>query len=146
MAHPNVSGVVRAFGGTPVAGKIALAMSVGVAAIVALATVSVMSQRAAEHASDRLLVDASAMRSAQTADMMHDAVHGDVLKALVGVDAASVAVDLDDHAALMRQSLTEVSEAQISPEADASVAAVMGASTSHSTSTGPMRWAAWPRR
>lgn len=116
MAHHTARGLGRLFRNTQVAGKIAMAMSLGIVALAALAVVSMSSQRAAGMAGDRLLEDAGAIRSAQTADMMHDAIHGDVLKAIVGVDASSVSTDLQEHASLMRDSLAAVKAAEVSQE------------------------------
>lgn len=115
---------IAAFRDLRLAAKIAVAMSLGVVALGALTVVSTTSLHAATAASDRLLVDASAIRSAQMADMMHDAIHSDVLKILLETDVSAARTDLEDHAALMKASLQEVKDAQVSAAADQAVDAV----------------------
>ncbi len=127
MVTEHTSRLVAGFRNTKVAGKIAMSMSLGVVALAALVVVSMASLQGAERATDRLLLDDSAIRAAQTADMMHDAIHGDVLKTLVGGGTDSAKTDLADHAQIMRDSLAAVTAAEVSPETDEAVANAMAA-------------------
>ncbi|RYV51883.1 HAMP domain-containing protein, partial [Pengzhenrongella frigida] len=118
--------VMTAFRDVNVGGKLAIAMCVGLFALATLALVSVTSLQAAGSESDDLLRGAAASRAALGADMMHDAVHADVLKSVLptGTGPEAARQDLVDHASTMTGALDEVASAGIAPDVDRAVAAV----------------------
>jgi len=127
MAIRRPPGIFAAFRNLTVGGKLALTMCVGIVALAGLLMASLTSLEGAGRASDKLLSDDAAMQSASEADMMHDAIHADVLNSLVpmGTSPETTRQDLTDHGTTLRDSLAAVTSAHISPEVDAAVAAVL---------------------
>ncbi|GIJ55828.1 methyl-accepting chemotaxis protein [Virgisporangium aurantiacum] len=107
--------------------KILLLSAIALAGIGISAVVGVVAQSRSEEGADQLAVAATLTREALEADMGHDAIRGDVLRALLAVRSATpdpaeiteINQDLADHSATMRDKLTDLAN----PPAPASVRA-----------------------
>jgi methyl-accepting chemotaxis protein len=118
-------GPLSAFRNLRISAKLMMTICVGVLALAVLAVVSMASLQAAGRVSATLLRGDAAVRGALEADMMHDAVHGDVLQSLLAAgDNRTLQQGVADHAATLTGSLDAVAQAGIAPEVDAAVAAV----------------------
>ena len=90
--------------------KIACLGAIGLAGVVGVAAIAADSTRALTTANQDITVVASALRNHLEADMMHEAVRGDVYAALLATsDAESkqAIVDLTDHEDILRTNLDE---------------------------------------
>jgi methyl-accepting chemotaxis protein len=108
----------------PLGAKLAVLVAAGATSLGAFAVVTVQEFDGVGERVDTLLATNTATAAALEADMMHDAVRGDVLAALVsggtGPEHAAAAADLADHAANFRTQLDAVA-AELGPEVDAAV-------------------------
>ena len=109
----------------PLGVKLAALVAVGAVSLGAFAVVSVQALNATGEKTGHVLDGAEATGDALMADMMHDAVRGDVLAALlsVGVGSAyeSAATDLEEHSATFRAIFAEMHEDDLSPDVIAAV-------------------------
>src|SRR5215218_3002996 len=109
----------------PLGVKLAALVAAGAVSLGAFAVVTVQALDGTGERTDDVLASAEATGDALMADMMHDAVRGDVLAALlsVGLDPEySTAVsDLDSHSATFRGIFTEMLDDDLSPEVVAAV-------------------------
>src|SRR5690349_7033330 len=98
--------------------KILLLSAIALAGIGVSAVVGVVAQSRNDTGAKELSAAATLTREALEADMAHDAIRGDVLRALLAArsatpDAAEIAAidqDLADHSATMREKLTDLAE------------------------------------
>jgi methyl-accepting chemotaxis protein len=96
--------------------KIMLLSTIAIAGIAVSAAVGMIAQARNESDADQLAVSATLTREALEADMAHDAIRGDVLRALLAAqattrdaaEAAEVDSDLAAHSAAMRDKLTNL--------------------------------------
>jgi methyl-accepting chemotaxis protein len=108
----------------------------GTATVLALA-VGYVGQRggaAVSEAADKVSVTLQAIRNQMEADMMHDALHSDVLSALLAEDAAALArtaTDVAEHAAHFRAQIAANDELELTTEATTAIAAVKPALESY---------------
>ena len=113
----------------PLGVKLAALVAAGAAALGVFALVAVEEFQGAGERVDTLLATNAATAAALEADMMHDAVRGDVLAALVsggrGPEYQAAAADLADHAENFRAQLDAV-EGGLGPEVDAAVDGARG--------------------
>ncbi len=97
--------------------NMALFAAVALGAMFVLALIALINLRASDELADRLLGDVKLARSAGSADMMHDALRGDVLAAqLVGAGAnpderKTLQADVNEHIATMNKALDELEAA-----------------------------------
>jgi methyl-accepting chemotaxis protein len=108
--------------------KLAVLVGVGTLGMVAVAGVGVSALDEAGQRSEQLRQAAGATGAALEADMMHDAVRGDVLQSLLSGSGPlyDVAVsDLAEHSDLLRSTLSQVADAGLAPEVSAAVERVM---------------------
>jgi methyl-accepting chemotaxis protein len=111
--------------------KIMLLSAIAITGIGVSAAVGMVAQIRNESDADRLSVSATLTREALEADMAHDAIRGDVLRALLAARAATpdpaevaeVNRDLEEHSAAMRDKLTALA----SPPSPAPVRAATAA-------------------
>jgi methyl-accepting chemotaxis protein len=93
-------------------------------------------------ASERITLTSSALKRQMAADMMHDALRGDALGAMLagtGADAAqqkSIRADFDEHVAQFRESIDALRGMSLDPEIDAAIAKVRPALDAYVTSAG----------
>jgi methyl-accepting chemotaxis protein len=95
--------------------KLALMIGVGMVGVVLSSGVGVLALRDAEARAQALGRSAQLTRAALEADMAHDAVRGDVLRALLaasGAEKTEVTEDLEEHSAVMRDKLTTLAGAE----------------------------------
>jgi methyl-accepting chemotaxis protein len=108
----------------PLGVKLSALVATGAASLGIFALVTVADLDEAGRRVDTLLATTHATAAALEADMMHDAVRGDVLAALVsggrGPEYEAAVTDLADHAANFRTQLDEVA-ADLGPDVDAAV-------------------------
>jgi methyl-accepting chemotaxis protein len=104
----------------PLGVKLAALVAVGAAALGVFAVISVQALNGTGDTAQDLLATTEGTRDALLADMMHDAVRGDVLQALVsggqGELYEGAVVDLADHDKTFRDILAEIVDDAISPE------------------------------
>jgi methyl-accepting chemotaxis protein len=109
----------------PLGVKLAALVAAGAVSLGAFAVVTVQALDGTGERTDDVLAGAEATGDALMADMMHDAVRGDVLAALlsVGIGPAytSAVSDLEGHSATLRDVLTELRADDLSPEVGAAV-------------------------
>jgi methyl-accepting chemotaxis protein len=95
--------------------KLALMIGVGMIGVVLSAGVGVLALQNSETKAHSLERVAQLTRAALEADMAHDAIRGDVLRAVLADDAsekAEIAKDLDEHSEVMRDRLTVLAGAE----------------------------------
>jgi methyl-accepting chemotaxis protein len=104
----------------PLGVKLAALVAAGAVSLGVFAVVTVQALGATGERTDDVLASAEATGDALEADMMHDAVRGDVLQALmsVGVDPqySTAVTDLADHSGHFRDILGEMADDDLSPE------------------------------
>ncbi|KQS72107.1 hypothetical protein ASG41_18745 [Modestobacter sp. Leaf380] len=101
MAHARWSDL-------PLGGKLSVLVGTGVLALVGVATVGALAQAGAVEGAAAQSRAADAVRLTMQADMMHDAIRGDVLSALVARtsgDLTAAAAALEEHSATLRSDL-----------------------------------------
>jgi methyl-accepting chemotaxis protein len=111
----------------PLGVKLATLVAAGAVVLAVFAAIAVQALSATGERTDVLLATTAATGSALEADMMHDAVRGDVLSALLaggGPDHRAAAADLGDHAGTFREVLAAVAAAGLDPAVAAAVAEV----------------------
>ena len=108
--------------------KVLTLVGVALAAFMVLGGVAISKEREAGHRTDQLVAGNSATRAALMADMMHDAVRGDVLAALLADgDSAALdqsAADLEEHKATFLAQLDAVAAAGLGAEVRSAVETV----------------------
>ena len=109
----------------PLGVKLAALVGVGAVALSVFAVITVQALQGTGETADELLASAEGTEDVLLADMMHDAVRGDVLQALVsggqGALYAGAQADLAEHDEFFRSILAEVVADDLSPEVDAAV-------------------------
>ncbi|MBM7806709.1 methyl-accepting chemotaxis protein [Geodermatophilus bullaregiensis] len=108
----------------PLGVKLAALVAVGALALGVFAVVTLQALAGAGQRTDVLLATTHATAAALEADMMHDAVRGDVLQALLsgtGPQHTAAVADLADHAATFRDSLDAVVDDDLGADVDAAV-------------------------
>jgi methyl-accepting chemotaxis protein len=122
----------------PLGVKLAALVAVGAVSLGTFAVVTVQALQRTGERTGHVLAGAEATGDALLADMMHDAVRGDVLAALlsVGIDPAYTAAvsDLEEHSATFRGVFAEMREDDLSPEVVAAVEQVTPAVEDYLTS------------
>ncbi len=111
--------MARYWSDRPLGVKLAALVAAGALALGVFAVVTLQALAGTGHAADDLLASNEAGQDMLQADMMHDAVRGDVLQALVGAGAGPLyqqaVSDLADHAETFRGILDEVRADDLSP-------------------------------
>ncbi|MGY1624437.1 methyl-accepting chemotaxis protein [Geodermatophilus sp. SYSU D00965] len=108
----------------PLGVKLAALVAAGGVVLAVFAVVAVQALSATGERADELLATTSATGAALEADMMHDAVRGDVLSSLLaagGPEHRAAVTDLADHAATFREVLAAVAGAGLDPVVAAAV-------------------------
>ncbi|MFC5382421.1 methyl-accepting chemotaxis protein [Aquipuribacter nitratireducens] len=111
-------------------GKIALLVGAAAAALATTTAVGVIGVRSSADTAAELLTAGAATRASLETDMMHDAVRGDVLRALRAgergseAERAAAAADLVEHSELMRARLDDVASAGLGPGVEDAVESV----------------------
>jgi methyl-accepting chemotaxis protein len=109
----------------PLGVKLAALVGLGAVSLTVFAVITVQALHGTGETADELLASAEATEDALLADMMHDAVRGDVLQALVsggqGTLYRGAQDDLTAHEEFFRTILAEVLDDDLSPEVDAAV-------------------------
>jgi methyl-accepting chemotaxis protein len=122
----------------PLGVKLAALVAGGAVALGVFAVITVQALQGTGETADQLLASAEATEDALLADMMHDAVRGDVLQALVsggqGALYEGAVADLAEHDEAFRGVLDEVVGDGLSPEVDAAVDEVTAAVEAYLTS------------
>src|SRR5688572_15584880 len=112
----------------PLGMKLATLVAVGALVLAVFAFITVQALNGTGETADELLASAEGTEDALLADMMHDAVRGDVLQALVSQGQGELyqgAVgDLAEHDQLFRDILAEMVADDLSPEVNSAVGAV----------------------
>src|SRR5688572_32092728 len=112
----------------PLGVKLAALVGVGAASLGVFAVISVQALNGTGETASELLASAEATEDVLLADMMHDAVRGDVLQALVSGGRGELydgaVADLAEHDQLMRDILAEVVADDLNAEVNAAVAEV----------------------
>jgi methyl-accepting chemotaxis protein len=112
----------------PLGVKLSALVGVGAVSLSVFAVITVQALQGTGATADELLASAEGTEDVLLADMMHDAVRGDVLQALVsggqGPLYAGAQADLAEHDEFFRTILAEVVADDLSPEVDAAVAEV----------------------
>jgi methyl-accepting chemotaxis protein len=112
----------------PLGVKLAALVGVGAVSLSVFAVITVQALQGTGETADELLASAEGTEDVLLADMMHDAVRGDVLQALVsggqGALYAGAQADLAKHDGFFRSILAEVVADDLSPEVDAAVTEV----------------------
>jgi methyl-accepting chemotaxis protein len=104
----------------------------GVACMLALAGVGLATIGTLVNGNDSLATSGAAVRAQMQADMVHDALRGDVLAALLaGASQAAdkrkgIQDDLDEHVNTFKESLTQLAELPLDDSARAAIAKVQG--------------------
>ncbi len=116
---------LRWFANRTVRSKVLSLVGVALTTLLVLGGVAITQEREAGHRTDQLVAGNSATRAALMADMMHDAVRGDVLAALLADgDAAALdqaAADLEEHEATFLAQLDAVAAAGLGAEVRSAV-------------------------
>jgi methyl-accepting chemotaxis protein len=108
----------------PLGVKLAALVAAGSLALVVFGLISVTALRGTGQRTDELLHTTDATGAAAEADMMHDAVRGDVLQALLsgsGEQYESAVTDLRDHAATLQAALGSVRDSGLGSDVEAAV-------------------------
>ncbi|MGX5655083.1 methyl-accepting chemotaxis protein [Geodermatophilus nigrescens] len=116
--------MVRSWSDRPLGVKLAALVAVGALALAAFAVLTVSALRGTGERTDVLLVTTRATGQALEADMMHDAVRGDVLQALLtgtGEQYAGAVADLAAHDATFREVLAAVGSSGLGDDVAAAV-------------------------
>ena len=117
--------VLRWFANRSVRTKVLTLVGVALTTLMVLGGVAITQQREAGQRTDQLVAGNSATRAALMADMMHDAIRGDVLAALLAdgnvaeLDQASA--DLEEHEATFLAQLDAVEAAGLGAEVGSAV-------------------------
>jgi methyl-accepting chemotaxis protein len=104
----------------------------GLACVLAVAGVGLATMGTLVSGNDKLATSGTAVRAQMQADMMHDALRGDVLAALLaGASQAAdkrkgIQNDLDEHVNAFKESLTQLAELPLNDSARAAIAKVQG--------------------
>jgi methyl-accepting chemotaxis protein len=123
----------------PLGVKLAALVGAGALSLGAFAVVTVQALQGTGARTDQLLVTTQATAKALEADMMHDAVRGDVLQALLNGSGAlysSSVTDLQAHSATLREVLTAVRDAGLGTRVDTAVEAVLPDAEGYLTTAG----------
>jgi methyl-accepting chemotaxis protein len=119
----------------PLGMKLAALVMVGAVVLAVFALISVQALNGTGETAEELLASAEGTEDALLADMMHDAVRGDVLQALVsqgqGELYRSAVSDFAEHDQLFRDILAELLADDLSPGVEAAVAEVTPAVESY---------------
>jgi HAMP domain-containing protein len=108
----------------PLGVKLSALVGVGALSLGTFAVLTVQALQGTGERTDQLLATTEATSLALEADMMHDAVRGDVLQALLngsGPLYASAVTDLQDHSATLREVLTGVQDTGLGAAVDGAV-------------------------
>jgi methyl-accepting chemotaxis protein len=112
----------------PLGVKLAALVGAGALSLGAFAVVTVQALNGTGERTEELLATTQATAEALEADMMHDAVRGDVLQALLNGSGPlydSAVTDLQDHSARLHEVLAAVQEAGLSARVDTAVVTVL---------------------
>ncbi|GAA1813248.1 hypothetical protein GCM10009682_38040 [Luedemannella flava] len=105
--------------------KLAILVTTGVVGVGVGLVVNISSQTAAADRAAELVRSAALTRTALEADMAHDAIRGDILRAVVaGTGSGEIAADLAAHTEIMRSHLAELSGADVPTSVSAAATAV----------------------
>src|SRR5918997_908283 len=119
----------------PLGMKLAALVMVGAVVLAVFALISVQALNGTGETADELLASAEGTEDALLADMMHDAVRGDVLQSLVrqgqGELYRSAVSDFAEHDQFFRDILAELLADGLSPEVEAAVADIPPAVQAH---------------
>jgi hypothetical protein len=120
--------VIRWFADRTVRTKVLTLVGVQLAALTLLGGVAIQQEREAGHRTDQLVAGNGATRAALMADMMHDAIRGDVLAALLadgnGAELDQASADLAEHEATFLAQLDAVAAAGLGAEVRSAVESV----------------------
>ncbi len=117
--------MLRRFADASIRTKIAVIVVIAVLSIAVLSFVSVRGMTHAMHDTDELDVANTAMSHAAETDMMHDAVRGDVLQALLfRADVRQAMADYSAHSKTLTDDLDAVRKADLPSSVAASVVAI----------------------
>jgi methyl-accepting chemotaxis protein len=108
----------------PLGVKLAALVAAGAVVLAVFAVLTVQALHGTGERTDELLATTRATAAALEADMMHDAVRGDVLQALLDGPGGGTTADLAAHDATFREVLAAVAGAGLDPEVGAAVAEV----------------------
>ncbi len=114
----------RSWSDRPLGVKLAALVTAGALALAAFAVLTVSALHGSGERTDVLLATTRATASALEADMMHDAVRGDVLQALLtgtGEQYTGAVADLADHTATFREVLAAVGGSGLGGDVPAAV-------------------------
>jgi methyl-accepting chemotaxis protein len=115
----------------PLGVKLAALVATGGVALGVFAVIAVQALQGTGETAEELLASAEATEDVLLADMMHDAVRGDVLQALVSAGQGELyqgaVTDLAEHDEFFRSILDEVLADDVSPEVNAAVEEVVPA-------------------
>ncbi len=117
----------RSWSDRPLGVKLAVLVTAGALALAAFAVLTVSALHGSGERTDVLLATTRATGSALEADMMHDAVRGDVLQALLtgtGAQYTGAVEDLAAHEATFREVLAAVGDAGLGGDVRAAVEGV----------------------
>ena len=117
----------RSWSDRPLGVKLAVLVTAGALALAAFAVLTVSALHGSGERTDVLLATTRATGSALEADMMHDAVRGDVLQALLtgtGAQYTGAVEDLAAHTATFREVLAAVGDAGLGGDVGAAVEGV----------------------
>src|SRR5689334_17856588 len=112
----------------PLGVKLAALVAAGALALAVFAVVTVQALQGTGERAATLLTTTHVTGEALEADMMHDAVRGDVLAALLSATPAEYQTAVDDlaaHSQKFRDILAEIESDNLSPEVNAAVEAVL---------------------
>ena len=111
----------------PLGVKLAALVAAGAVVLAVFAVLSVQALRGTGARTDELLATTHATGAALEADMMHDAVRGDVLQAMLagaGPEYAAAVADLAEHGGTFRDSLAAVDADELGGDVHAAVSVV----------------------
>ncbi|MGY1741518.1 MULTISPECIES: methyl-accepting chemotaxis protein [unclassified Blastococcus] len=112
--------MARYWSDRPLGVKLAALVAAGAVALAVFAAVTLQALAGTGETADDLLASAEAVEDALLSDMMHDAVRGDVLQALVsggqGPLYTGAAADLEEHTGVFTGLLDEIRADRLSPE------------------------------
>lgn len=122
----TTGGALSFFRDMKIGRKLAAAVGAAILALGGLSVIGVSALQAAGKDNDSLVKVDKAGRATMQADMMHDAVRGDVLRLLLFGDAdrETTLKALADHSTLLKEQLALVTQADIATKVDAAVTAV----------------------
>src|SRR3712207_2339588 len=111
----------------PLGVKLAALVAAGAVVLAVFAVLTVQALRGTGERTDELLATTHATGEALQADMMHDAVRGDVLQAMLagaGPEYAAAVADLAEHGETFRDSLAAVDDEDLGGDVHAAVVEV----------------------